>query len=295
MTRDLPPLRLLLSFAAVARAGSIQSAAAALNVTQPAVSQAVKQLEAFCGVRLLDRGRRPARLTEAGQALAKAIAEGFGRIEETLAALRLAEAQSTQSVAVACSVGVATFWLMPRLAAFYEVNPDISVNVTTTQSGAPALSGDVALAIRFGHGRWRDGRVTPLFGEEIEPLCSLALRSRFEGPLPLDRVPLLHVKAPEPSWLTWEDYLRATGQPRVARSGRVFTNYVQATQAAVEGLGVMLGWRSITGGLADAGQLVSAGHRRHRPRDAFYLVSRPKRSGPAAEAFATWLVGVAEG
>lgn len=289
MMRDLPPLRLLLSFAAVARTGSIQSAATELNVTQPAVSQAVKQLETFCGLRLLDRSRRPARPTQAGQELADAITQGFGRIEATLATLQLAEVQSAQSVAVACSIGVATYWLMPRLAAFYEINPDISVNVITTQSGAPDLSGDVDMAIRFGHGRWRDGAVTQLFDEVIEPLCCPALRARFEGPMPLETVPLLHVKSPEPSWVTWEDYLQATGQPRAASRGRTFTNYVQATQAAVEGLGVMLGWRSITGGLADAGQLVPAGHPRHRPRDAFYLVCRQKRSGPAAETFGEWL------
>ena len=289
MVRDLPPLRLLSAFATVARTGSIQSAATELNVTQPAVSQAVKQLEAFCGLRLLDRGRRPARPTEAGQALAEATADGLGRIEEALATLRLAEQQGAHAVAVACSVGVATYWLMPRLAAFYETHPDVSVSVITTQSGAPDLSGGVGLAIRYGHGRWRDGAVARLFGEVVEPLCSPVLRARFEGAVPLDSVPLLHVKAPEPSWLTWADYCRATGQPAVDGRGRTFTNYVQATQAALEGHGVMLGWRSITGGLAAAGQLVPAGHPRHRPRDAFYLVSRPKRGGQAAEAFAAWL------
>jgi len=293
MSRSLPPLRLLSAFTAVARAGSIQSAAAELNVTQPAISQAVKQLEAFCGLRLLDRSHRPARLTEAGQMLAEAIKTGFAHIEETMADLRRAELEGARSVAVACSVGVATYWLMPRLAAFYESHPDMSVNVITTQSGAPDLSDGVDLAIRYGHGRWRDGTVKPLFGEAIEPLCSPGMRARFDGPVPLDAVPLLHVKAPEPSWVTWDDYFRATGQPRAGGRGRTFTNYVQATQAAVEGLGVMLGWLSITGGLAHAGQLVPAGHKQHRPRDGFYLVAKPKRGDAAADEFARWLHAIA--
>ena len=294
MAHDLPPLRLLSAFAAVSDTGSIQSAAAELNVTQPAISQAVKQLEAFCGLRLLDRGHRPARPTEAGRALADAIEEGFGCIEETLASLRLAEQEGMHAVAVACSVGVATYWLMPRLSAFYETHPEISVNVITTRLGAPDLSGGVGLAIRYGHGRWRDGTVSHLFGEVVEPLCSPALRRRFAGTMPLDAVPLdavplLHVRAPEPSWVTWDDYFRATGQRPAAARGRTFTNYVQATQAAVEGLGMMLGWQSITGGLVAGGQLVPAGHPRHRPNDAFYLVARPKRIDPAADTFAAWL------
>lgn len=290
MTRTLPPLRLLTAFAAVARTGSIQSAAAELNVTQPAVSQAVRQLEQHCGLRLLDRGRRPARPTEAGRALAEAVAEGLARIEGTLDALRLSEQQGAPAVTIACSVGVATYWLMPRLAAFGGTHPELTVNVITTQSGAPELAEGIDLALRYGHGRWTDGRVTWLFDEQVEPLCSPALRARFEGTVPLRAVPLLHVKSPETSWVTWADYLRLSGQPEIPARGQIFTNYVQATQAALEGRGVMLGWRTITGALAASGQLVGAGLPGLRPPDAFYLVSRTKRAGPAAEAFASWLL-----
>ncbi|MFM2278216.1 MAG: hypothetical protein RLZZ444_447, partial [Pseudomonadota bacterium] len=53
--RVLPPLRLLTVFETVLRAGNIQRAAAELNVTQPAVSQALKALEDYVGLRLLDR------------------------------------------------------------------------------------------------------------------------------------------------------------------------------------------------------------------------------------------------
>ena len=293
MPHDLPPLRLLHAFAAVARTGSIQSAAVELNVSQPAVSQAVKELEAHCGVRLLDRSRRPACPTEAGRALADAIAEGFGRIERTLDALSLAERQRERSATVACSVGVATYWLMPRLAGFYAAHPDLSVNVITTQSGAPELSEAVDLAIRFGHGRWRDGVPGRLFDEVVEPVCSPGLRAAFDGPVPLPAVSLLHVKSPETSWLGWAEYLRRTGQAGVPGRGQTFTNYVQATQTALEGHGVMLGWHSITGALVAEGRLVSAGLARLVPGDAYYLVSRPKRGRRGAETFAGWLLGTA--
>src|SRR3546814_9629093 len=61
-------------------------------------------------------------------------------------------------------------------------------------------------------------------------------------------------------WTPWEVYLRKLGLARgTARSGSRdlrFTNYVQATQAAPAGRGVMLGWRSITGDLVAEGRLV---------------------------------------
>ncbi|SLN27661.1 LysR substrate-binding domain-containing protein [Roseisalinus antarcticus] len=285
-----PPLRTLLAFAAVARTGSIQAAAAELNVTQPAVSQAVRQLESHVGADLLDRSRRPARPTEAGQMLAEALAEGLGRIDSCLAHIRRTGTQGGRTVTVACSIGVATYWLMPRLAAFYQTDPDLTVNVITTQMGAPDLAEGVDLSIRYGHGRWSDGQVRRLFAETVEPLCLPALRERFAGPVPPEAVPLLHVHSAEQSWVTWRDYLRRTGQPAIAARGQAFTNYVQATQAALEGHGLILGWRSITGALAAAGQLVTAGLPRLAPRDAFYLVARHKRGNDAAERFGAWLI-----
>ena len=290
MSPKLPPLRLLTAFAAVARTGSVQAAAADLNVTQPAISQAVRQLEDHVGVPLLDRGRRPARPTAAGHALAAAIAEGLGRIAGTLDDLKADSRDRDASVTVACSVGVATYWLMPRLSAFYGAHPEISVNVTAAQSGVPALDDGTDLAIRFGHGRWTDGDVHHLFDEEVEPLCAPKLRARHDGPLAADRVPLLHVRSSEASWLSWRDYLTAVGLPQPRGAGQSFTNYIQTTQAALEGHGMMLGWRSITGALQASGQLVSAGLPRHRPRDAFWLAVHRKRGARGPETFARWLL-----
>ena len=289
MDRPLPPLRLLTAFAAVVRSGSVQSAAAELNVTQPAISQAVRKLEEHIGVRLLDRGSRPARPTEAGYALAAITTDSLSQIADLLDSLQQADSERAMTVTVACSVGVATYWLMPRLSAFYRAHPDLLVNVVTTQSGVPTLAGSIDVAIRYGHGRWSDGVVHHLFDEEVEPVCARSLRERFEGPVPPSAVSLLHVKTPETSWVTWSDYLKRTGQPVVTGRGQSFTNYVQATQAALEGRGMLLGWRSITGALVASGALASAGLPVLTPDNAFYLALRKKKSGEATETFAHWL------
>ena len=186
MDRDLPPLRLLTAFAAVVRCGSVQAAAAELNVTQPAISQAVRKLEDHIGASLLDRGSRPARPTEAGYALAATTSESVSRIADLLDTLRQADAERARTVTVACSVGVATYWLMPRLSAFYRVHPDLLVNVVTTQSGAPMLADGIDVAIRYGHGRWNDGSVHHLFDEAVEPVCAPSVRARFEGSVQVD-------------------------------------------------------------------------------------------------------------
>src|SRR5687767_3912546 len=59
-------LRSLRAFLAVAESGSMTLAARRLGMTQPAVSQIVRQLERHFEVELFDRASRPLRLTSAG-------------------------------------------------------------------------------------------------------------------------------------------------------------------------------------------------------------------------------------
>jgi DNA-binding transcriptional LysR family regulator len=64
-----PPLRDIACFALVARQRSFSRAAAELDLSQPAVSQAVARLERAVGVRLFERSSRAVRLSVAGTAL----------------------------------------------------------------------------------------------------------------------------------------------------------------------------------------------------------------------------------
>jgi DNA-binding transcriptional LysR family regulator len=66
----MPELKHLRALRAVSEAGSFSAAAGALDYTQPAVSKMVAALEREVGATLIDRGTRPLRLTDAGEALA---------------------------------------------------------------------------------------------------------------------------------------------------------------------------------------------------------------------------------
>ena len=67
MPRQLPPLNALRSFEAAARYESFTRAAEELHVTQSAVSQQVKALEAQLGVRPFNRERQRLKITPAGR------------------------------------------------------------------------------------------------------------------------------------------------------------------------------------------------------------------------------------
>jgi len=112
--------RRLLTFRAVARAGSFSAAARELSLTQPAVSQQVAALERQLGARLLDRGPGGLRLTDAGalalehaDALAErvAIADAqLGELGDEEATLRIGAFPS----ALATLVPAAIERLVPR-------------------------------------------------------------------------------------------------------------------------------------------------------------------------------------
>lgn len=281
----LPPLRLLAVFEAVQRHGSLQRAARELNVSPPAISQAIKGLEAHVGAALLDRATRPPRLTEAGALLHRAVSDGLGRIADAIAQIEALQNRTPGAVTVACSVGTATYWLMPRLGDLYRAHPDLSVHVRTTPQGAPELAPGVDLAIRYGLGDWADGAVVKLFEESVVPVChpDLAVRG-------LAGQTLLHVDAGEANWLGWADYAKRAGIALPPGKERRFTNYVQATQAALAGQGVMLGWSSNTGDLLAEGSHVACALPRIQPAEAFWLVLATGRaSHPEVRRLAGWL------
>ncbi len=253
----LPALRLLTTFEAVARHGTMRLAAARLNVTEPAISQALKALEAHVGTPLIDRATRPAQLTEAGELLARAVRDGLGQISTALEDIRTLAGQGGAQVTVACTLGMATYWLMPRLPAFYALYPDITVNVQAPATDLPHLAPGVEIALRYGTGSWREGITQKLFDERVCPVGAPALMERLlNDGVELERVPLIHVRSPHNQhWAGWEDYFRFRKIKRQRLSGQTFNNYVQAAQAVLEGRGLMLGWRSIAAGAIREGAL----------------------------------------
>lgn len=289
----LPTARFFVVFEAVARTGSVQRAAAELNVTQPAVSQSLRALEDDLGVQLFDRRVRPAAITAAGRILQQGVSEGLGRIARAVDEVRGLAQQNPNMVTIACTLGTATYWLMPRLTGFYDAFPDIAVSVQAT-AGLPVFLPGVDLVIRYGGGDWRDGASHHLISESVLPVCSPAMaqdHARLDG---LARAPLLHVESGEACWLTWPQYLAHIGVTRTdAAAGRRFSNYVQATQAALDGQGVMLGWHSNAADLIRDGRLVPLSPTPYYPAEAFYLVVPHQPPSAASRQFMDWVFSIA--
>lgn len=286
----LPPLRLLLTFDAVARRRSMQLAAEELNVTPPAITQAIRALEAHIGVALMDRSTKPARLNAAGERLSQATRNGLGLIGETIGELRFMAGLAGSQIVVSCTIGMANYWLMPRLPKFYEQNEGITVNVQAPPTDLPTLSGGIDLALRYGRGGWRDGETHKLFDEIACPVGRPDLIARLEAdPAGLRHAPLIHVRSSH-QWAGWPDYAAARNLPRPGAPVQVFDNYVNAVQAAIQGRGILLGWKSITAGLVADGTLAELPGGQVDFGTSYYLtVAEASRSKTAVADFARWL------
>ena len=80
--------RLLRQFLAIADAGSVRGGAAALNVSQPPLSQAIKRLEDDLGLVLFERLPKGMALTEAGRVLADEARVLLSRLDRAEARVR---------------------------------------------------------------------------------------------------------------------------------------------------------------------------------------------------------------
>lgn len=292
----LPPLRLLTTFEAFARQGSMRRAADELNVSQPAVSQALRALEEHVGVPLIDRASRPAGLTEAGWKLAEAAREGLARIQAAIAAIRAAELLQDNVVTIASTVGMATYWLMPRLTAFHAAWPDIRVNVQANPSDMTQLAPGIDIILRYGHGTWRDGETRRMFDESV---CAVGQPELVDKLLaagtPLEDAPLIEVLHENRDWVTWADYLAALGRPDAPQARFRYNTYVQAVQSALDGHGLILGWRSITWGVEAEGLLVRWPDAAVDFGTGYHLTLSPEaQSRPACQTVADWLMAEAD-
>ena len=83
-----PNLRHLVLFDEVVRRGSVSAAARAAHLSQPAVTQAVAQVEAALGARLMQRSYAGLALTGAGRAAAQRIERALQMLREALSAVR---------------------------------------------------------------------------------------------------------------------------------------------------------------------------------------------------------------
>ena len=147
----------------IARSGSFSEAARALNATQPAISNRIRELEAMLGARLFERrgrgarraGRRrrcAARLTPAGRDLLD-VAERFVALGEEFVARAAPRSGVAGTVRIGAADTVALTWLPRLVAELSRRYPRLAVELTVDLSRdlrARLADGDLDIAFLVG-------------------------------------------------------------------------------------------------------------------------------------------------
>ncbi|MCC6658823.1 MAG: LysR family transcriptional regulator, partial [Rhodocyclaceae bacterium] len=173
----LPSLDPLKGFEAAARHLSFTRAAQELHLTQSAISRQIQTLEQQLGVRLFRREARRLALTAEGEVLRRAAVETLERLAEVCAGLRAGRRRPR--VTVSAAVGIASLWLVPRLAAFQEAEPDIDVRLSADNRMVALAREDIDLALRYIAPDAAPSGASLLFEEEVFPVAAPRLAARL--------------------------------------------------------------------------------------------------------------------
>jgi putative choline sulfate-utilization transcription factor len=287
------PLQSLVLFACAVRHLNFTQVAEEFGTTQPAVSQRIAALEKHLGTALFRRAHRGVALTAEGAALYDAVRDHLAAIQSAVERVRTR--QLREVLTVATDFAFANFWLMPRLAAFQELKPELDVRIVTSQNQFDIRGEPVDLAISFGNGQWPGCDAQQILPEVVVPVCSPGLLERHAPAMAHDvlRMPLLHLESSGPvRWLTWQDWGSSQGaEPAAQGQSLTLGNYPLVIQAAVAGRGVALGWRPLVDDLLRDGQLASPPVPELATPRGYYLV-RPqgRETGRALESLREWVI-----
>jgi DNA-binding transcriptional LysR family regulator len=161
-------LRHLRAYEAVARLKSFTHAADELNITQPALSRTIRQLEDALGVTLLDRSSRHVEATRAGRTFLEHVERVLAELERAFGAVRRQ-----------ASIRLGFSWLLPdpwaqNTVGRFERATGTTVTLIRTDDALVAVQqGKVDIAVVRGHVTSTAVRVVHLFSEARVAVCSV--------------------------------------------------------------------------------------------------------------------------
>lgn len=297
LRRNIPSLQSLILFEAAARYLNFSKAAAELSISQPAVSQAVRQLETVLGKPLFVRDKRALSLTTQGQRLYASVANGFAGISETLD--EIAGQPKRDKLVICTSTVMAIEWLMPRLPDFRQANPDILIDLRSLDRDPDLTAENIDVHLRLGDGHWPGCDAIELWRERIFPICSPAYLQSAGKPVSPDDLlshRLIHYADPYRVRMGWGEWLRAKGVacPAVLPSNLNVNDSLFAQKAAENGDGISLGWNPIVDRALTEKRLSVALDEAVETGRSFYVVTaNPPNRRKVALLFRDWVVKTA--
>jgi LysR family glycine cleavage system transcriptional activator/LysR family transcriptional regulator of beta-lactamase len=246
----------------------------------------VRLLEERLGFPLFQRQANSLELTAQGRTFLSGLTDSFdsiARLTDQVMAMRAGPV-----VTVGLGPTLAVNWLIPRLASFYQIHPEVEVRLATGGATRPVRD-DWTCTIRRDIGPWPGYVAEELFPSTLIPVCTPSLAAGLLQPSDLHRAPLIFVPHLADDWPHW--FAAAGVHAPIPSSAKIFfDNNAMAIQAALDGVGIAAAQPLyITAALA-TGRLVAPFAIVATKQEYWYLEYRSARAEePALLTFRAWL------
>ena len=157
------PLSGLRHFYWAAKLQSFKLASQTLSVSEAAISQQIRNLEATLKVKLFKRGHQKVTLTLKGQQLFPYVQTAFISFQEGISAI--AADPEPNRLTITTLPSLATHWLIRRLTLFNQLHPKLSISIDTSVDIENFETSRLDVAIRYGAGNY-DGLKSELLMDD---------------------------------------------------------------------------------------------------------------------------------
>lgn len=282
-------------FVRVIETGSFSAAARDLRIGQPTVSKLIAALEDRLQVRLLVRSTRHVRPSDAGQAFYERARRTLAEAAEAESAARGEGAGLEGRLRVSSSVTFARLHLVPRIGAFMEAHPNLSLDLVLDDRYVDLLQENIDVALRAGE--LSDSSLTArrLATCERHVVASPAYLERMGTPnTPLDL--LAHSAIVYTQGLVAEEwrFRRGTAETSVRIPTRLSLSAAEGVrEAVIAGLGVAVSSRWMMEPELASGSVVPMLTDWKLPNaDLWVLYPSGRLPTAKARAFVNWFKGI---
>jgi DNA-binding transcriptional LysR family regulator len=233
----------LAAFAVVAKERSFTRAAAKLGVSQSALSQTIKGLEARLGLRLLTRSTRSVSPTEAGERLMRSVAPRLEEIEQEIAALSALRETPAGTIRITAGEHAAIAVLQPVLVKLLPRYPDINVEIIVDYGLTDIVAEGYDAGVRLGEQVAKD-MIAVRIGPEMRMAVVgspdyFARHPRPETPQDLTAHNCINIRLPTYGGLFPWEFDKDGREIKVRVEGQlVFNNIAMRLSSALAGLGL---------------------------------------------------------
>lgn len=290
MATRLPPVHALSAFEAAARHGSFAVAADELCITPSALSHRIRLLEDFVGERLFLRDGRTVSLTEFGRRYLDVVKAALRTLTDFPLPHRSAPAQPRIKVTVPPTF--ARCLLLPRLAEFAALHPDIVIELFLSVPLYDLSLSASDVEVRFGVGKYPDMVTEKLFEEPTFAVASpryLEKIGALEVPSDLRKATLL--RSALELWQPWFEIAGLDWPEPV--TGLRFDDLGLLLEAVRHGYGVGLTRKHFVQDLIANDEIVQLfpGVELKTPPHAYYVAyEQHVRGRPEVDVFVDWLL-----